>query len=576
MKKLVSLFIVFLLLTGSFVSAEGNTMGFTDVPQGNFYESYINKLQELNITNGIRPGVFGYNKDITRAEFLTFLVRLQGIQPDKTENTVMFSDVKLTDWYYPYINVGLKNGFIIRNEYALDKFEPNKAVTREEMAVMIVRALKYDSLAAAVNNQPTQFTDVTKNVGYIELAKDLGILNGRKPDTFAPDAKAYRQEAAAMLIRMYDIMNRKLETVNGFYAIKSFEQAGKIKSFDSIGYGWSRLTFNEATSQVEITTQKTAGGQPFYIPEDFQQVTAEAENNGVVKYITVFASNQDKVMTADGETGLVSLLLSNEAAQQKLVSDIVSLSMNLTSAGASTQFDGVIIDFEGLKNVGVNKQSFVTFLDKLKEQLALNNKKLLVAINPPREAGAAYFDGYDFAGIGKAADYVILMAHDYEPKYLSSPEMHSFKGETPLAPIEEVYLAIKYTINGGQGVPKEKLLLQINFSAAQWQFKDGVPLNNAPYNPEYYKIVNRMADPNTTSKVFNYSEMYQAPYFTYEADGIKNIIWYEDERSVGAKMRLARLLGLEGVSFWRLGLIPDYAGPQNEQFNLDLWSIIEK
>lgn len=567
--------IVFILLFSCIVTAETSSAGFPDVPKGNFYESYINKLKELNITNG-KNGIFGYNQNITRAEFLTFLVRIQGLQPDNSPNPTMFSDVKATDWHYPYVNVGLKNAFIIKSEYALGKFEPNKPITREEMAVMIVRSMQYDTLAASVNNQPTQFKDVKKNIGYIELARDLGILNGRSKDSFAPAANALRQEAAAMLVRMYDAMNNKLNTINGFYAVKSYDQLTKTKAFSSIGYGWSRLTYNPAATQVELTTVKTTGGQPFYVPDDFQTATAEADSNGVAKYITVFASNQDMVQTADKQTGLVSLLLGNDAAKQKLIQDIVSITSNLSNASGTAQFDGVIIDFEGLKNIGTDKQSFVAFLNDLKSQLAMNNKKLLIAINPPREAGKAYFDGYDFAGIGKAADFVILMAHDYDPKLISSAEMPSFKGETPLAPIKDVYYAIKYTLNGGQGVPKEKLILQMSFSAAQWQFKNGTAINNTPYNPEYNKIVNRMADPNTKVKTFNYSQLYQAPYFIYEADGITNKIWYEDERSIDAKARLARLLGLQGISFWRLGLIPDYPGAENDQFNLDIWSVIEK
>ncbi len=576
MKKAISLLIAFILLMTCTATAQDNTVGFTDVPSGNFYEGYINKLKELNITNGIKPGVFGYNKDITRAEFLTFLVRLQGLQPDESVNTAMFSDVLTKEWHYAYINRGLKNGIVLKSDYLLGKFEPNKPINREEMAVMIVRALQYDSLASAVNYQPTQFTDVKKNIGYIELAKDLGILNGRNAYTFDPSARAARQEAAAMLIRMYDIMNNKLDTINGFYAIKSFEQVGKINAFDSIGYGWSRLTYNQTSSQVEMTTDKTTGGQPFYVPDDFQLATDEADNNSVAKYITVFASNQDIVVVNGKETGLVSLLLSNDKAKQKAISDIVNLSLNLSNASSSTQFDGVIIDFEGLKSFGTDKQNFVTFLTELKSQLTLNNKKLLVAINPAREAGQAYFDGYDFAGIGKAADYVILMAHDYDPKYISSQDMQSFKGETPLAPIKDVYYAIKYAINGGQGVPKEKLILQINFSVAQWQFENGSALNNKPYNPEYYKIVNRMADVNTEAQSFNYSKLYEAPYFIYESEGIKNIIWYEDERSIEAKAKLAKMLGLQGISFWRLGLIPDYPDAEYEKYKLDIWSIIDK
>jgi spore germination protein YaaH len=174
------------------------------------------------------------------------------------------------------------------------------------------------------------------------------------------------------------------------------------------------------------------------------------------------------------------------------------------------------------------------------------------------------------------ADFVVLMAHDYDTKHINSQEMQYFKGETPLAPIKDIYFAIKYALNGGAGVPKEKLLLQLSFSASQWQFGNGIVLNSEPYSPDYSKIINRMKDPNTTIKSFNYSEAYQAPYLKYESEGISNIIWYEDERSVAAKANLARMFGIEGLSFWRLGIIPNFSSQEDDAYNLDVWKTIQE
>ena len=575
MKKVISILLVLILVLSFTAAAPGNEFGFTDVPKGHFFEEYINKLKELNITNGIGNGAFGFNKEITRAEFLTFLIRLQGHELDKTQNTEMFKDVQVADWFYTYINIGLKNKTIIKSDYNDNGFQPNKPITRVEMAVMIVRAMEYDYLAAAVNNQPSQFKDVKQRVGYIELAKDLGIINGRSKEIFDPAAKATKQEAAAMLIRMYNNNNNKLDTMNGFYAIKSIDQADKINSFDSVGYGWSRLDYNESAQQIELTTLHKNGGHPFYVPEDFQLVVNDANNNGTAKYLMVFGSNEDNLTINGKEEKLVSLLLNNDAAVDKLVSDLSALTNSLSVGNNATQFDGVIIDFEGLRDNGMDKQSFVKFLTKLNAQLDTNGKKLLVAINPARETGQQYYNGYDFTAIGQLADYVILMAHDYDTKHLKSEEIAQFKGETPLAPINNIYYAIKYALNGGAGVPKDKLILQISFSASQWQFKDNTVLNTEPYNPDYIKIINRMKDTNTTVKAFNYSEIYEAPYLTYEAEGIKNIIWYEDERSVAAKTKLAKMFGIKGLSFWRLGTIPDFSGLENDAYNLDIMNYIQ-
>jgi spore germination protein YaaH len=575
MKKALSILLTLILVFSFTAAAPNNGTSFTDVPKGHFFEEYIYKLKELNITNGIGNGAFGFNKDITRSEFLTFLVRLQGQELDKTPNAEMFKDIKAADWFYPYINMGLKNKTIIKSEYADGNFYPNKPITREEMAVMIVRAMNYDSMAAAVNNQTSQFKDVQQRVGYIELARDLGIINGRSKDVFDPAAKATKQEAAAMLIRMYNNNNNKLDTINGFYAIKSIDQANKINSFDSIGYGWSRLDYNDNTKQVEVTTLKKNGGHPFYVPQDFQLIVNNADNNATAKYLMVFGSNEDAVTVNGKEEKLVSLLLNNDAAVDKLVMDIAALTNSLKAGDSITQFDGVVVDFEGLRDNGMDKQSFVRFLEKLNAQLDVNGKRLIVCVNPAREAGQQYYNGYDFTSIGQLADYVILMAHDYDTKHIKSSEIPFFNGETPLAPINNVYYAIKYALNGGAGVPKDKLMLQISFSASQWQFKDNTVLNTEPYNPEYTKIISRMKDANTTVKAFNYSERYQAPYFTYESEGIKNIIWYEDERSVAAKVKLAKMFGIKGLSFWRLGTIPDFSGAENDAYNLDIMNYIQ-
>ena len=575
MKKIAALILVLVILLSFTAAVPRSTMGFVDVPKGHFFEEYINKLQELNITNGIGKGAFGFNKEITRAEFLTFLVRLQGQALDSTPNNEMFKDIK-NDWFYPYANMGIKNKIVVKSDYADGNFYPGKPITREEMAVMIVRALNYDTLAFSLNSQGTQFTDVKQRIGYIQLAKDLGIINGRSGTIFDPTAKATKQEAAAMLIRMYNNNNHKLDTLNAFYAIDSYKQVDKVSSFDSISYGWSRLDYNETSGMVEMTTAKKTGGHPFYVPADFQLAVNGADANGVAKYLMIFGSNEDKVTVNGAAVGIVSQLLSSDASMQKLISNIIETVSNPNSPYYSAQFDGVVVDFEALRDNGTDKQNFIKLLTALDDQLEQNNKKLVVAINPPAEAGRQYYNGYDFASIGQLSDYVILMAHDYDTKQIKDFEMPLFKGETPLAPIKEIYTALKNVMNGGAGVPKEKLLLQISFSTAQWQFKDGAVINKSPYTPDYGKVISRMKDANTAVKAMNFADLYKSPYFSFETEGIRNTIWYEDERSVNAKIQMAKMFGIKGLSFWRLGTIPDYAGTENDAYNLDIWSVISE
>jgi spore germination protein len=72
--------------------------------------------------------------------------------------------------------------------------------------------------------------------------------------------------------------------------------------------------------------------------------------------------------------------------------------------------------------------------------------------------------------------------------------------------------------------------------------------------------------------VINYNTQVQAPYFNYYDDqGIQHIIWFEDARSVRAKLLLVNRYGLRGVSYWVLGV----PFPQNWQVLNDMFQIVK-
>ncbi|HOM41903.1 MAG TPA: hypothetical protein PK481_00030 [Bacillota bacterium] len=58
------------------------------------------------------------------------------------------------------------------------------------------------------------------------------------------------------------------------------------------------------------------------------------------------------------------------------------------------------------------------------------------------------------------------------------------------------------------------------------------------------------------------------------SDGTDNIIWYEDARSINAKVQLAKLFGINGISLWRLGNIPDFEDTEGNESYLDVWKTI--
>lgn len=174
--------------------------GYTDIPQGHWSAESVRRATELGLFQGVGGGQFGRGQSITRAAFVTALVRLFGWEAVSPPQPT-FTDVGRERWFYIAVETACANGAVLSTERA---FRPTDSITREEMAVMLVRSLGYASLAGSAADYGSPFTDVTVNRGFITLAYDLGIVSGVGDGRFAPDATATREQAAAMLVRLYE------------------------------------------------------------------------------------------------------------------------------------------------------------------------------------------------------------------------------------------------------------------------------------------------------------------------------------------------------------------------------------
>ena len=176
----------------------------------------------------------------------------------------------------------------------------------------------------------------------------------------------------------------------------------------------------------------------------------------------------------------------------------------------------------------------------------------------PATADGAYYDGYDYRAIGRLADKVILMAHDYQPTSLAGFLGTTYYKNAALTPIQSVYDSLRAATDPDAGVEDvSKLALAISCSATAWQVDgSGKLVSETPIHPAMSTVASRLQQ----GAVMGWSETYRNPYLTYTTENGQNIfLWYEDSRSVGEKVQLAKLFGITSVSLWRLGTIPNLA-----------------
>ncbi|NLX64728.1 MAG: hypothetical protein GX022_08160 [Clostridiaceae bacterium] len=572
-KKLVILFcLVLSLLINPFInitkSSAQQVKPFSDVPPNHFAYEQIHRLRELGITQGIGNNMYGVGRIITRGEFITYLVRLMGwdiIKPDKGS----FKDnMNPAHNFYGTIETALAHGVIKKDS---DYFRTDDPITREEMAIMIVRALGYDTLAGQLDILEKPFDDVSRNYGYITIVKDLGITAGTGPNTFSPNGIATREQAAAMMIRMYDKLNTPMQELHAFYAISSSSQIDKFSQLDSVSFGWAQLEYDENTRQVFINTD--GGDNSYYIPQGYEEVLKKAADNNVSRQLMFFVKDQNIIDPDTGKTvKLAEYIVTRPEIRKPVINAMVSMVNETKKYGYSFSFDGMVSDFEGLKGDTL-KQAYNEFLTELKAELSKTGKKLYVAVHPRGKPGQVYFDGYDYRTIGEIADKVILMAHDYDAVSLSEEEMLRGYTDTPVTPIDEVYCALKSITDPVSGVRDiNKIWLQLSMDTVQWKLKDGKVIRSVPYHPLYSQLIQRFL----TGVQLNYSEYSQNPYakFYNSEDGTDNVIWYENQRSIAAKIKLAKLFGIKGLSIWRLGNIPEHKDTPDMRLELDIWGEI--
>ena len=141
-------------------------------------------------------------------------------------------------------------------------------------------------------------------------------------------------------------------------------------------------------------------------------------------------------------------------------------------------------------------------------------------------------------------------------------------------PDGEVYTApVKDSVNGYLTYNTPAEYQGYTYENIRLEFKDGKIVNSTPYSPSYDKIRERILNEDGMKDVtVNYSPKYENPYITYNnGEGSSFIIWYEDSRSVLAKIKLAKMFNLKGISLWRIGTIPDYNGSVEASNYLNVW-----
>ncbi|MBR5390467.1 MAG: S-layer homology domain-containing protein [Clostridia bacterium] len=135
------------------INATANS--FSDVDSGKWYNTYVSSMAKGGYVAGYPDGTFGGEKSITRAEFVTILVRF--FDPAPISNS--FTDVSSSHWAYESIMTASAYGWI--NGYEDGTFRPDRLIIRAEAVAIINRILNRGIDANSTLGSFKNFTDNT-------------------------------------------------------------------------------------------------------------------------------------------------------------------------------------------------------------------------------------------------------------------------------------------------------------------------------------------------------------------------------------------------------------------------------
>lgn len=249
------------------------------------------------------------------------------------------------------------------------------------------------------------------------------------------------------------------------------------------------------------------------------------------------------VMNPDFDRAIAHNVLHSPKSQERAV-------RNLAQLAEREGFVGWQLDFEGF--APADSSEYVRFVARVAARLHHEHRLLSVAVAPrfsdlyPSISSAGIRTGewgaaFDFRGLARAADILVLMAYDQHTPSTSPG---------PVAGYDWVKAALDYAV---ARVPPEKLLLGIPLYGREWD----VPARAANTHSLAYKDLKPFLDSPNSER--HWDDLSRTAWFQLRDGGTLRTAWFDDARSLREKIALVKAYHLRGFAAWHLGVEdPDF------------------
>ncbi len=349
-------------------------------------------------------------------------------------------------------------------------------------------------------------------------------------------------ETLSSIARRYNISLRQLKRNNmslegsdvvfpGQTLVIFYRQDSPKSTLSVNGYAYTfinRALLNNILPFLTYLSPFTYGITPNggLVELDDEEMIALARSGGVGPLMHLSTLTEAGTFSSE----LATMVLSDQNAQDNLVGNIVA---TIREKG----YTGIDVDFEFIP--ATDALPYAAFIQRLSSTLNPLGYVVLTAVAPKISADqpGLLYEGHDYRALGAAANGVLLMT--YEWGYTFGPPM-------AVSPLPNVRRVVEYALTE---IPGEKLWLGISNYGYDWPlpYVQGVTAATSLSNRYAVSLALRYNVP------IQYDEIAQSAWFRYfDENGNEHEVWFEDARSIRAKLALIPEFGLHGAGYWNI------------------------
>ena len=189
---------------GATVKVTANKKTFKDVKDSDWFASAVDFVSSHELFQGVGNDKFAPKSNMTRAMLVTVLYRLQD---EPKAGSTSFNDVPADTWYTEAVAWAAGEGIVLGNG---DGFAPNDNITREQIATILYRYMKYLGVDVSAKGDLNKFKDGKDVSSWAQdamlWAEKVGLFQGDDQGNLNPRSNATRAEVATLMQRLIKLI----------------------------------------------------------------------------------------------------------------------------------------------------------------------------------------------------------------------------------------------------------------------------------------------------------------------------------------------------------------------------------